>query len=753
MNKKRQQAISKSILLFFLTILICLGFVPLFQNLNFGLDLQGGFEVLYQVKPIDGSKITKEKMTATYKSMSKRIDLLGVSEPEIILEGTDKIRVKLAGVTDQETARKQLSTVASLSFRDTSDNLLMTSDVLKAGGAKLTVDNSGNPAVLLSVKDKDKFFEVTSKVKDYEKNMIVIWLDFEEGTDSYNIEGSQCGTDASNCLSAATVSQGFASDVIIQGSFSKEEAQNLVDLINSGSLPTKLTEVSSKTVGASFGDATLEKTLLAGIIGVTAIIIMLVILYHFVGFLSGVSILLYTFFVFLTFWVVGGVLTLPGIAALVLGIGMAVDANVIMYARIKEELYKGKSLPTAFKLGSKASFKTILDSNLTTLLVAIIMFIFGESSVKGFATMLIITIAVTMFTMVFITRMLLKMFVKTNYFNDHLNLFIRVKASDCKKVDEKEKQEKKPLKDYLKIGRYFIALSCLVLLVGGIFLGTKGMALGIDYQAGSDITIDTDVKIKKADLEKDLKELKLDTVSIESLQGEQDVRVRNVLDREKVEEVSKYFEEKYDAKVNIGVVSNIVKQELAKNALFSILLSLLGIIIYVSLRFKFSYGVGAVSALLHDALMMVAVFAITRLEVSVMFIAAVLAIIGYSINNTIVMFDRIRENLDKQDYKKLTKEKLRSITNEAISQTMLRTIYTSITTLLPVIALIFLGSREIFGFNIAMLVGLISGTYSSIFIATIIWYHMEKRKVGKEQKKKKVYHDDLEEKIIPGIND
>ena len=748
---KRMKTIGKSILLFVATVLMCLGFVPLFQNLNFGLDLQGGFEVLYQVSSIDKSKMNQEKMTATYKSMSKRIDLLGVSEPEIILEGTDKIRVKLAGVTDQETAREQLSTVASLTFRDTNDNLLMTSDVLKAGASKLTQDNSGNPAVLLSIRDKDKFFEVTNKVKDYENNRIVIWLDFEEGKDSYSQEQSSCGTSESNCLSAATVDEGFASDVIIQGNFTQEDAQNLVDLINSGSLPTKLTEISSKTVGASFGDATLERTLLAGIIGVTLIIILLIALYHFAGFLSAVSVLLYTFLVFLTFWVVGGVLTLPGIAALVLGIGMAVDANVIMYARIKEELYRGKSLKTAFKLGSKASFKTILDSNLTTLLVAVIMFIFGESSVKGFATMLIITIAVTMFTMVFITRQLLKLFVKDGYFDDKLYFFLRVDKDDCKDIKDTKTEEKAP-RDYLKIGRYFIGFSCLVFLTGVLFFGMKGMHLGIDYQAGSNVTIETDAVLTNKNLKQDFKKLDLEVVQIEEQSSGKTVRVKNVLERTKVNEVNQYFEEKYQAKVNIEVVSNVVKQELARNAIFSILLSLIGIIIYVSFRFQFSYGVGAVSALLHDAFLMVAVFAITQLEISVMFIAAVLAIIGYSINNTIVVFDRIREEMSKVEMRKMTKEKLRRLTNRAIQQMMLRTIYTSVTTLLPVLALIFLGSHEIFGFNIAMLVGLIAGTYSSIFLAPTIWYHIEKRKVGKEEKKKKVYHDDLEEKLIKGIN-
>ena len=194
-NKKgKGKVIRTTIILLLVVVGMCLACIPLFKDLKFGLDLQGGFEILYQVDSIDGSKMTHDKVMATYRTLSKRIDSLGVSEPEIIVEGNDKIRVKLAGVTDPEEARKQLSTVATLSFRDTDDNLLMTSDVLVAGGAKVSADSSGNPAVLLSVKDKDEFYKVTNKVKDYDNNTIVIWLDYDEDADSYASEGAMCGT-------------------------------------------------------------------------------------------------------------------------------------------------------------------------------------------------------------------------------------------------------------------------------------------------------------------------------------------------------------------------------------------------------------------------------------------------------------------------------------------------------------------------------------------------------------------------------
>ena len=756
MKKKngKKNVIVTAISMFLLAVVVCLLFIPLFKSLKFGLDLQGGFEILYKVESIDGSKMNSSKLTATYKTLSKRIDSLGVSEPEIILEGNDKIRVKLAGVTDPEQARTQLSTVATLSFRDTDDNLLMTSEVLKAGGAKISQDSAGNPAVLLTVKDKDKFYEVTSKVKDYEKNMIVIWLDYNGMTDSFAKEGNLCGTSESNCLSAATVSQGFASDVIIQGNFTDDEVSNLVDLINSGSLPSKLSEISSKTVGASFGDDTLQKTLVAGIIGVLLIGVLLVAIYHFAGFVSTISMLLYTFLVFLVFWLVGGVLTLPGIAALVLGIGMSVDSNVITFARIKEELYKGKSLPLAFKEGIKCSFSAILDSNLTTLIVAIIMFIFGESSIKGFATMLIITVIVTMFTMVFLTRVLLNLFVKTNYFNDKTKLFIGVKKEDIPNVSKNEKVKKVPFGkvDFLKNRKIFAGVSIIIILVGAVTIGFCGLNLGIDYRAGTDITISTDKDVTKKQLTSDLKELKLKSSDITIGDEETVIRIDDALDGEKVKEVNTYFEDKYAAKVNIGVVSNVVQRELIKNAILSVLLALVGIILYVSFRFKFSYAVSGVVALVHDVLIMIALFGIFNIEVSSMFIAALLAIIGYSINDTIVTFDRVREKLKENDEEKLSYDEFYKLCNTSIQETFGRTVNTTITTLIPVITLIILGSKEILSFNLAMLIGLIAGTYSTIFIATALFLTLEKKNLGKPKKVKRVYTDEFEEKKIKGIN-
>lgn len=737
--KKTGNVIGKFLILIIISIAVGFTFKPLLNSLNFGLDLQGGFEVLYQVKGIDGKKVNKDMVTSTYKTIGKRIDVLGVSEPNITVEGDDKIRVQLAGVTNPDQARETLSKAASLTFRDTNDNLIMTADVLKSGGARVGQDSSGKPAVALSVKDKDKFFKMTKKISEMEDKRLVIWLDYEE-TDSFANEQTKCGSlSNSKCLSAATVSQGFASDVIIQGDFTLDEVTNLVELINSGSLPTKLEEISSKSVEASFGENSLEKTFLAGIVGIGLIMFFMIIIYRFAGIISSIGILFYTLITFLIFWVIGGVLTLPGIAALVIGIGMAVDASVLNFSRIKDELYEGNNLQTAFKNGNKNSFWTIFDSNLTTLLVAIILFIFGESSIKGFATMLIISICVTMLIMVFLTRTLLKTFVKTKYFDDKANIFIGINP---KKINKNREERIKSMPfakiDFIKGRKWYFLVSIILIIVGTTFIATKGLKLGIDFKGGSSITLTTNQKLDEKTLKSDIKELKLKLDHIETLNDDSTmIKIEDTLDKEKVAETEKYFKEKYKAKTDIGVVSNVVKQELVKNAIISILLASIGIILYMAFRFTFHYAISGLLAIFIDVFVIISLFSIFRLEISSIFIAAILSIIGYAINDTIVTFDRIKENIKKKGRKNIkNEEQLKEIVNLSLRQTFMRSIITTITTLIPVISLIILGSHEIFNFNLALLFGLVYGIFSSVFIASGLWYQLEKKDIGKPEKKK-----------------
>ncbi len=704
--------------------------IPILKDIKFGLDLKGGFEVLYQVDTIDDSTLTMDAVTNTSKTLIKRIDVLGVSEPSIVIEGTDKIRVQLAGVTNPEEARKVLGKAASLSFRNTNDELLMTSSVLKAGAARVSQDQYGKPAVSLSIADNEKFYKVTKAISESDDKTLVIWLDFEDGTDSYSKTGNGrlCGTDNSNCLSSATVSQGFSSDVIIQGNFTEKEVKTLVELINSGSLPTKLTEVSSKTVAASFGESSLTKTCMAGIIGVAGIALVLIVIYKFSGIIASACMLIYALSTLFTFWLVGGVLTLPGIAAMVIGIGMAVDSCVITFARIKDELKGGTKLQMAYKNGNKNSFATIFDSNLTTLLVAIVLFILGESSVKGFATMLIISTIVTMIIMVFVNRSLLDMFVKTKYFDEKLYSFIGYK----------EHKDKKHEFNFVKFGHKCILFSSLFIVFGLVWVFKFGMKLGIDFKGGTSITLKTENVLKMDDIKNDIQKMEYELYEVEEISDNNVIiKISNSLTQEQVLETEKYFKEKYEAQTDIGVVSNVVKKQLVKNAVYSLIIASIFIVIYISIRFKFSFAIGAIVALLHDVLAIVILFSMFKLEVNSIFIAAILSIIGYSINDTIVTFDRIREHLkEKQKNCIASKEVLTSVVNLSLKQTIVRSAITTTTTLIPVVALIAFGSHEIVNFNIALLIGLVAGTYSSLFIASQIWLMIEKHSAGKPIKKK-----------------
>lgn len=710
----------KRILIFFVVIaLFSLVYIPLFNDMKFGLDLKGGFEVLYQVKRSDGKKLTSSDMSSTYDVLKRNVDSLGVSEPEITMEGTDRIRVKLAGVTDIEGARRALSNVANISFRDVDDKLLMDSSVIK--GARLSYDESGKPAISLQVADKAKFLEATTEISEKEagKNMMVIWYNFEKGVNSFDKDGETCGNEGSVCLSAATVSQGFSSDVIITGNFEKEEAEQLATSINAGSISTKLSEISSQNVNASYGEGVLSKTLTAGIIGMVLVIVFMTILYKFSGFISGINLLLYMLLVMGIFWLIGGVLTLPGIAALVLGIGMAVDSCVVTNERIKEELIQGKSIKSAYEAGNSESWSTIFDANVTTLIVAIVLFIFGESSIKGFATMLMITIFATMFIMVFINRKVLKAFVNTKTFDKKPNAFIR--------FEKKNKKETKKVNiDSISLIKKCFTVTIIYLVIGVIYLCINGLNLGIDFRSGSDITLSAD-NMKVSEVKKDLEDMGYKVISVNKQENNEIyVRLNNELKEEGINKVNNHFEEKYNAKSEINVVTNIVKQELVKNAIYSVLIAAVAIIIYISFRFKFSYAISSILALAHDVLFVIILFALFKIEVNVIFIAAILTIVGYSINNTIVVFDRIRENMAPFK-KKLTKNELKEVINKSISETFNRAIYTTITTLIPVICLILLGSKGILPFNIALIFGLIAGTYSSILLAGQIWYMVEKK--------------------------
>ena len=737
--------ILKPIVITFLILVGCILLIkPTLKSIHYGIDLQGGFEILYNIEPLKkGDTVTEDDLDKTYKAIVNRIDTLGVSEPVISFEGNDLIRIQLPGLKNEEEARQRIGTTAVLSMRDTEDNLLLSSDVFGRGGATLEQNSKTfQYQVKLDIKDTEKFYEITKKIskKPNGENLIVIWLDFVEGLDSYENEKTTCGKDANmKCISSAYVNEALNSNsVVIEGSFTKEEAQNLVDLINSGSLPTKLTEEATpKSVSPSFGSDTIKKTGIAGIITFALITIILVVKYRLSGIVASVCLFVYALLVFVVFNLVGGVLTLTGIAALVLGIGMAVDSIIISNSRVHDELRKGKKLREAFKDGNKSSLGAIIDANITTFIAGVVLYIFGESSVKGFATMLIITIFVTVLCTVILYRVLLELFVNSKIFNSKEKLLFG--------ISKKPKQ-----KDYVKFGKVPTIVSLVIIVVGIIFACVRGFNFGVDFTGGTNINISSsnDIDFNK------VTELvrKYDIRDYDYYMGtkkEGFIKLNDILDDETSIKVKKEFE-KLGYTTSSSEISTLVTKNLTSNAVKSLIYSLIAIIIYVAIRFNMNFAVTGILMLIHDVLVILSIFAIFYIPVDFIIVASLLTIIGYSINDTIVVFDRIRENRKKlyNNRKELTDEEINNLVNVSSSNTFNRNIWTSITTIIAVVTLICVGLNDIYTFNISVLIGLIAGTISSLLIGPRLWIRFEKRTMHKKDD-----DDEEEEELkIKGIN-
>lgn len=708
---------------------------PILKDVKLGLDLQGGFEVLYQVEPLKDGKVTESMVADTARALSNRIDVLGVSEPSIQIESNNRIRVQLAGVEDQESARELLSTQANLSFRDAEDNLLLDGNDLKEGKAKPNFNEYNKPVVTLEMKDPNKFGDVTTQILQKKpNNVLVIWLDFKEGESSFKEEMTK---PKPAFISAPYVSKTInSSSVEISGSFTVEETKNLAGILNAGALPVHLEEIYSTSVGAQFGEQALEKTVTAGIIGVSLIFIFMALYYRLPGVVAVITLSVYIFLILLVFTKINGVLTLPGIAALMLGVGMAVDANIITYERIKEELRVGKSVKTSFTAGAKSSFTAILDANITTLLAAVVLFWFGTSSVKGFATMLIISILVSFLTAVWGSRLLLGLLVQSGYLDDKVGWFGLTKKS-VHSADENLETLDLTTKfdrfDFVGVRKRFYTTSIVLLVVGAIMLGVFKLNLGIDFSGGTRVEILATSALDESTVTKQLEDIGHPTTDVVISGDTKNIavaRYKEDFTQEEVNRIKRELNSLYNAEPNVSTVSDTVGKELVRNAIYALAIAALGIIIYVALRFEWRMGLAAIIGLLHDAFFMIAVFSILRLEVDITFIAAVLTIIGYSINDTIVTFDRIRENLHRSKRIEDAKE-LALIVNKSLRQTLGRSVNTVLTVIFVVVALMALGAESIKPFSIALLIGLLAGTYSSILISAQLWFDMKKKQLKK----------------------
>ncbi|TWT09038.1 protein translocase subunit SecDF [Planomicrobium sp. CPCC 101079] len=730
------------IIAFFILVVLLFGLIgttgmPIAKDIKLGLDLQGGFEVLYEVEALEeGQEITQDVLADTTDALMNRINVLGVSEPVIQIEGDNRIRVQLAGVEDQESARELLSTEANLTFRDANDNIMLAGNDLKQGGAQATFGQDGQPIVTLELNDPGKFAEVTGQIAAMAEpdNVLVIWLDFEEGVDSYQEERLKPDP---KFVSDPRVSQRINSpSVEISGSFTQEETQNLAGILNAGALPVSLEEIYSTSVGAQFGEQALNETVFAAAVGIGLVLLFMLVYYRLPGLIAAVTLSVYVYLILLVFEWIGGVLTLPGIAAIVLGVGMAVDANIITYERIREELRVGKSTKESFRAGAASSFSAILDANVTTMIAAIVLFIFGTSSVKGFATLLIISILASFITAVWGSRVLLGLLVNSGVLDGKYGLFGLRKSLVHKPEENLEMLDlttRFDRFDFAKNRNKFFAASIALIVAGMVVLGIFQLNLGIDFSSGTRVEITSDSALTQEQVETFLEDHGFPSENVVISGDASDIGVARYTEefsQEQVNELKTLASEEFSG-ANISTVSDTVGRELAKNAMLALAYAAIGIIIYVALRFEWRMGVASIVALLHDAFFIIAAFSLLRLEVDITFIAAVLTIVGYSINDTIVTFDRIRENL-KRMKKVESEEQLSLVVNKSLRQTLGRSVNTVMTVVLVVVALLIFGATSITNFALALLIGLIAGTYSSIFIAAQLWLVLKKRELKKK---------------------
>jgi SecD/SecF fusion protein len=513
----------------------------------------------------------------------------------------------------------------------------------------------------------------------------------------------------------------------ISGSFTREEAEDLAIALRSGALPVPLKKVEERTVGPTLGSQSIQNGMRAGLIGVAIVIVFMVVYYRLAGIIADGALLLNILIIMGALACLGATLTLPGIAGIILTMGMAVDANVLIFERIREELSKGKTIRAAIETGYARAFLTIIDANVTTLIAALVLFQFGTGPVKGFAVTLSIGIFASVFTAIVVTRMVFDLLTKRRAFRT-LTMMSFVK---------------KPAVNFIGKRRYAFTASLVVILLGIAFLGVRGSSiLGIDFVPGSIVQMRFSGEVTTGEVRKALLRAGIQDAVIQSVEGTNDILVRTAeytggasQGNPAAEDADQRIRQALTADSSMPAftvereefVGPAVGKELKKDAVMAMVIAMVAIIIYISFRFELRFALAAVVALFHDVLVTTGCFALPflgRREISLPVVAALLTIVGYSLNDTIVVFDRIRENL-----KTMRGKRYSEIINASINQTLSRTLLTSLTTLVVVLCLFFLGGVVIHDFAFAMLVGVVVGTYSSIFVASplLVAWHRRRR--------------------------
>lgn len=676
------------------------------KNIPLGLDLAGGVSITYQAK---GETPSAEEMNDTIYKLQKRVE--GYStEAQVYPQGDDRINIEIPGVTDANAILEELGKPGSLSFQDMSGNELLSGTDIKTAEAKAYKDNLNNTdyevALTLTDEGAEKFAEATAA--NIGSRIAIVY-------DGETISAPTVQTAITNGNAAITNMESY------------ESAEQLASTIRIGSLKVELEEIQSKVVGAQLGADAIRTSLLAGIIGFALVVIFMIIMYRLPGVAAGIAL---TSYVGITLGLLNAfeiTLTLPGIAGIILGIGMAVDANVIIFARIREEIGAGKSVKGAIKTGFQKALSAILDGNITTLIAAIILSLKGSGSVKGFAHTLALSIVVSMFTALVITRLV-------------MNAFYALGLQDAKLYGIQK--ERKTINFLSKKNICFVISA--VLILGGLAVmgvnGSKGkgaLNYSLEFQGGTSITIPMNEALSIQEIDETVKPVVSEVIGSNEIQaqkvdGSNDVIVKTrALDLETREALCQELVEKFGVDENQIAIENIgaaISSEMRSDAITAVLLAALFMLLYIWFRFKdIRFATSAVAALLHDVLVVLAFYAVARLSVGSNFIACMLTIVGYSINATIVIFDRIRENLATAG----RKTNLQELVNRSITQTLSRSVNTSVTTFITVAVLYILGVASIREFALPLMVGIVCGAYSSVCITGALWYVM-KTKLGKK---------------------
>ena len=718
---------NRAIVTLLVTVLVlgCLSYTAVFgigaektgaaRNIRQGLDLAGGVSITYQV--VREEDPSESDMNDTIYKLQRRVEAYS-TEAQVYQEGSDRINIEIPGVSDANAVLEELGKPGSLYFMASDGAEVLTGEDVADAQAGTQQDKMGNNQYVvqltLTEEGATKFAVATALAAPNHDVIFIMYDGMIVSMPSVNEE----------------ITDGVA---VITGMGSFEEAERLASTIRIGGLKLELEELRSNVVGAQLGSEAIRTSLVAGAVGMGLVVLFMLIVYLVPGFAASLALGIYVGLIVVLLNAFEITLTLPGIAGIILSIGMAVDANVIIFARIREELATGKTVQSSMKIGFQKALSAIIDGNVTTLIAALVLGVKGSGSVRGFAQTLALGIIVSMFTALFVTRLI-------------LNALFALGLKDVKFYGVGKERK---TWNFLSKKAVFFAVSLLVIAGGFVCMGVNQSSTGdalnysLEFKGGTstNITFNEDMTIEELDsrVVPVIEEITGDgNVQAQKVSGSNEVIIKTrTLSVEERETLNAKMAEDFGVdteKITAETISSTISSEMRNDAVIAVVIATGCMLLYIWFRFKdIRFAASAVTALVHDVLVVLAFYAVARVSVGSTFIACMLTIVGYSINATIVIFDRIRENLNGTK----KREGLPDIVNTSISQTLSRSIFTSLTTFFMVGALYIMGVTSIREFALPLMVGILCGTYSSICLAGASWYVMRTKLVGKQEQNQK----------------